>query len=518
MVDVPQTDEGWYVLHDFRQIDWDAWRDAPDHDRERAVREAREHLEAHESVADVPDGEGASAVFSMVGHKADLLIMHLRPTLDALSAAERTFEKTSFAGYTTQPTSYVSVTEVSGYVSDAYFTDDEVDEGLRRYIEGKLEPEIPDDEYVCVYPMSKRRGEEHNWYTLPFDERAEMMSEHGGTGKGYAGDIDQIIASSVGFDDYEWSVTLFGAEPTDIKDIVYEMRFDEATAKYGEFGSFYIGRRFPPHDLLAFMRGDTVPTGDDAAAGHPHGESDGRHGDAHADAGDGQHHGEGDHHGGDGQHDGDDSGHHDGGGGDHQDGDGDDEESIRGELADLDIYAGQPHGEDVFATVLYSEADTDELFEEVDGLRGNFEHYDTHVKTAVYAAADRDRSAVVSIWDTASAADTAAGFLSELPGIVERAGEESGFGTMGMFYTVKSDHREEFVDKFDTVGGVLAEMEGHLATDLMVNEENEDDMFIASQWESKEDAMGFFRSDDFQNTVEWGRDVLADRPRHVFLA
>ncbi|ERH00520.1 MAG: hypothetical protein J07HN6_02141 [Halonotius sp. J07HN6] len=211
------------------------------------------------------------------------------------------------------------------------------------------------------------------------------------------------------------------------------------------------------------------------------------------------------------------TGDHDDGGDHHGDGD-EDEESIRGELADLDIYAGQPHGEDVFATVLYSEADTDDLFEEVDGLRGNFEHYDTHVKTAVYAAADRDRAAVVSIWDTASAADTAAGFLSELPGIVERAGEESGFGTMGMFYTVKSEHREDFVDKFDTVGGVLAEMDGHLETDLMVNEEDEDDMFIASQWESKEDAMGFFRSDDFQNTVEWGRDVLADRPRHVFLA
>jgi len=325
------------------------------------------------------------------------------------------------------------------------------------------------------------------------------MSGHGATGKQYAGDIDQIIASSIGFDDHEWGVTLFAEDPVKIKDIVYEMRFDEATSKYGEFPGFYIGRRFPPEDLLAYLNGEAVPTAEhDDHGGHHHGDSSGSH---HGDVG--GHHGA-------------DAGHHESD--DHHDGDDGDDEEIRGQLADMDIYAGQPHGEDVYATVLYSAADTDELFEEVEGLRGNFDHYGTHVKTAVYEAADRDRSAVVSIWDTASAADTAAGFLSELPGIVERAGEESGFGTMGMFYTVKPDSREDFVDKFDTVGGVLADMDGHLETDLMVNEEDENDMFIASQWESQEDAMGFFRSDDFQDTVEWGRDVLADRPRHVFLA
>ena len=504
MVDVPQTEEGWYMLHDFRQIDWDGWRNAPQQKRERAARAGREYLAAHESAADSPDGEGTSAVFSIIGHKADLMIVHLRPTLDLLSQAERQFERTALAEFTTQPTSYVSVTEVSGYVSDDYFKGDEINEGLRQYIEGKLKPEIPDGEYACFYPMSKRRGEEHNWYTLPFEERAEMMSGHGATGKQYAGDIDQIIASSIGFDDHEWGVTLFAEDPVKIKDIVYEMRFDEATSKYGEFPGFYIGRRFPPADLLAYLSGEAVPTAEhDDHTDHHHGDS-------------GHSHGDGDNHDGHGDSDG---GHHGGDGSHHDAGDeASDDEEIRGQLADMDLYAGQPHGEDVYATVLYSEADTDELFEEVDGLRGNFDHYGTHVKTAVYEAADRDRSAVVSIWDTASAADTAAGFLSELPDVVERADEESGFGTMGMFYTVKPDSREDFVDKFDTVGGVLAEMDGHLETDLMINEENENDMFIASQWESQEDAMGFFRSDDFQDTVEWGRDVLADRPRHVFLA
>ncbi|WP_435124156.1 heme-binding protein [Halobaculum sp. D14] len=527
MPEAPQTDEGWFVLHDFRTVDWDAWRDAPERERERALDEGVAYLERHEAVEDAADG--TSAVFSVLGHKADLLVLHFRPTLDALSTAERRFESTAFASFTEQPTSYVSVTEVSGYVSDDYFEGDDadIDEGLRRYIEGKMQPDIPDGEYVSFYPMSKRRSGEDNWYMLDFDERAELMSGHGDVGREYAGKIKQVISSSVGFDDHEWGVTLFGADPTDIKDIVYEMRFDEASARYGEFGDFYVGRRFPPTDLGAYLAGDPVPTaehggdghGDATAGSHAHGDSHGEGGHHHG--GDDSEH----HHGDDGGHHGDGDSHHGDGAGD-EDGDAaTDEESIRSELEDLDIYAGKPHGEDVFATVLYSEADTDELFEEVEGLRGNFEHYGTHVKTAVYeggAAAGADaedvRSAVVSIWETASAAETAAGFLSELPGIVERAGEESGFGTMGMFYTVKPEHREDFVDTFAGVGELLDEMDGHFETDLMVNVEDDNDMFIASQWRSREDAMAFFRSDEFTDTVEWGRDVLADRPRHVFLA
>jgi len=526
MVEAPQTEEGWFALHDFRSIDWDAWRDAPERERRRAIEEGEAFLKHRELVADADEGD--SGLFSVVGHKADLLFVHFRPSLDDLSSIERKFEDTALANFTERTTSYVSVTEVSGYVSDEYFEEgpEEVDAGLRRYIEGKLTPEIPDDEYVCFYPMSKRRGEEYNWYDLSFEDRADLMSGHGEVGKEYAGKIKQVIASSVGLDDHEWGVTLFGADPTDIKDIVYEMRFDPASSRYGEFEEFYVGRRFPPADLGAYLAGETVPTGD----------GDGTHGDGHGHAG-----GEGHDHGGDGHgshgegHDhagaGGGSAHGDhphgeedaGGEGDHPHGEedaGDDvaDEDIRGELADLDIYAGKPHGEDVYATVLYSEADVDALFDEVEGLRGNFDHYGTHVKTAVYEGRATDRAAVVSIWETASAAETAAGFLSELPEVVARAGEESGFGTMGMFYTVKPEHQGDFVDTFDDVGGILAEMDGHVETDLMTNVEDENDMFIASQWEAKEDAMGFFGSDEFRETVQWGREVLADRPRHVFLA
>ncbi|ELZ92904.1 hypothetical protein C440_12324 [Haloferax mucosum ATCC BAA-1512] len=512
MVEAPQTDEGWFALHDFRTVDWDAWRDAPERERRRAIEEGISYLDSHEAVEDAD--AGTSAVFSVLGHKADFMVVHFRPTLDDISRAERQFEQTALAEFTEQPTSYVSVTEVSGYVSDDYFegNKEDIDTGLLRYIEGKLQPDIPDDTYVSFYPMSKRRGEEHNWYDLSFDERRELMSVHGDTGRKYAGKIKQVIASSVGFEEFEWGVTLFGDDPTDIKDIVYEMRFDEVSAKYGEFGEFYVGRRFPPSDLGAFLDGDAVPTSEFGDESHHH---------AHAHDEGGHHHGEsGPHHGESGHPSGGDGGHH---GDDHPHGDADDSdetgaEDIRGQLDDLNIYAGKPHGEDVYATVLYSEADADEVFEEVEGLRGNFDHYPTHVKTAVYEANDRDRNAVVSIWETASAAETAAGFLSELPGIVERAGEESGFGTMGMFYTVKPDHRSDFVEKFGVVGGLLDDMDGHFDTDLMVNLEDENDMFIASQWRSQEDAMGFFRSDEFRDTVQWGRDVLADRPRHVFLA
>ena len=483
----PATNEGWYALHDFRTVEWDEWRDAPERERERALEEGVEFLQSH---ADVTDADaGSSAVFSVLGHKADLLVLHFRPTMSALDTAERKFEDKAFAAYTERSSSYLSVTEVGGYNSEEMTREpDEIeDAGLARYAESKLYPEIPDAEFVCFYPMNKRRQPGQNWYDLPFDERAGMLETHAEIGKTYAGKVKQVITGSIGMDDFEWGVDLFGDDPNVIKELLYELRFDESSSKYAEFGTFYFGRQFPSADLPAFMAGETVPA-DGKDEGEGKGERD-AHGSAETD---------------DSSH----SGHPNG----------DESGDIRGELEDLDIYAGQPHGEDVYAMVLYSEADPDELFGEVDGLRANFDHYDTHVKTAVYGGAEGGRSAVVSIWDTDSAAETAGGFLSELPGIVGRAGEEDGFGTMGMFYTTKPEHREDFVEKFETVGGVLEGMDGHYQSDLLVNHEDENDMFIASEWASKDDAMAFFRSDAFSDTVNWGRDVLADRPRHVFLA
>jgi chlorite dismutase len=481
----PRTEEGWYVLHDFRAIDWDAWRDAPERRRSEAIEDGIDYLESCEGVDDAPEGE--SATFAVLGHKADLLVLHLRPTLSDIDTLERRFEQTALAEFTERADSYLSVTEVSGYMSEDYFEDGETaDDGIAQYIESRLKPDLPDSDFLSFYPMSKRRGPDHNWYELPFDERADYLANHGEIGKDYAGRVTQIISGSIGLDDFEWGITLFGDDPTDVKELLYEMRFDPSSSRFAEFGRFLSARRFPPADLEAFLAGERVPAEGDEGD-HPHADDDsaGHHGDS------GGHHGD------------------DGG------------EDVRSELEAQGVYAGQPHGEDVHAVVLYSAADPDELFAEVDGLRENFDHYDTHVKTAVYEPRDESaETAVVSLWDTARAADTAAGFLAELPDVVRQAGddEDDSWGTMGMFYTVKPDRREDFVGTFEDVGGVLADMDGHRKTDLLVNREDDDDMFIASRWDSREDAMEFFRSDAFSETVEFGRDVLADRPRHVFLA
>ena len=664
----PRTEEGWYVLHDLRRLDWDAWREAPEHERERALESGVDYLREHEALADVEGEEGASATFSILGHKADLLVLHLRPTTAALDRAERRFESTPFAGFTEQVSSYVSVTEISGYLSDEVGggIENVEDTGTRNYLASRLYPTLPDAEHVCFYPMDKRRDPEYNWYDLPFEERAELISGHGEIGREYAGKVTQIISGSVGFDDYEWGVTLFADDPREIKHLLYEMRFDPSSSRYAEFGPFYFGRRFPPTDLPALLAGEAVPTDDVEGTGAgSHGDTGATHGSEEAThartaaAGGGGHDGSGGHaHGGGRRHEpnggaatedadgaagegSDSSGgrpsrpdeppheevdveevrrelgsvgidladhpetgyallftttedaeelaeevdglrsnfdHYDthvltavradagrsvvaslwkneraantasgflsdlpgvGSGrgaavevaesaGETDDGDEDGESdadgaadgggsAVRDELESLGVYGGQPHGEDVHAVVVYSQADPAELESAVEDLRGGFDRYDTHRSTEVYGAEDGSRTAVVSLWETGDAAGTAADYLSDLPGVVERAGEESGFGTMGMFYTVRPDYREEFVGTFEEVGETLDGMDGHLETSLLANREDENDMFIASQWESREDAMAFFRSDAFRDTVEWGREVLADRPRHVFL-
>ena len=775
--DPPPTDEGWYTLHEFRSIDWDAWRDAPERERQRALDEGIDFLQSALAVEDAD--EGASALYSILGHKADFLLLHMRPTTAHTGALERRFEGTDFARFTERTTSFLSVTEASGYSERArdYFTGDlDEESGLYNYIQTRLKPEIPDATHVCFYPMDKRRQPDQNWYDLPFEERADHMDAHGDIGRDYGGKVKQMITGAIALDDWEWGVTLWGDELTDMKDLLYEMRFDPSTSQFAEFGSFYVGRRFPPEDLPALLAGEAVPSeasegavadagpvhpadaedhaahahsaggdaehdhaegahgdaeshgsahpGSPAEGDHPHGESDdediesllatlgvhagteyddGDHGlalysdaetqevaeeldglrgnfehydshvmsavraddgravvvsiwdnegaadtahgfltdlpgvtetvrgdlsaagdeahaadnhaeaDDHPDAGGGGRpdtsvaddhpveergpaeitgllgtlglHAEDDYAPGDhalvlyADADADDLAEeveglrgnfehydshattvvraHDGrsvvasiwdnegaadtahgfltdlpgvtetvrgdveGGEDADHTSGTDEggaESIREELADLDVYAGQPHGEDIYALVLYSQADREELLDEVQSLRDGFDRYDTHDGTDVYEDPDSDTLAVVSLWDTEDAADTASEYLTDLPGIVGWAGEGDGFGTMGMFYTVKPEHQEDFVETFGDVGDLLAEMDGHRETSLLANIDDENDMFIASQWDSKGDAMEFFRSDAFSETVSWGRDVLADKPRHVFLA
>jgi chlorite dismutase len=254
MAEVPGTLEGWFALHDFRRLDWPRWKALSRTEQEAAVAEAAEFLSGAERAADAP--EGSSALYSVIGHKGDLMLLHLRPTADQLGALERAFARTRLADFTTQTYSYLSVTELSLYEAAARGGSEDP-EALKQnpFVQKRLKPPVPDVPYVCFYPMNKRRGEVYNWYAADMEERRRMMREHGSTGRKYHNEITQMITGSTGLDDWEWGVTLFGTDALPIKKLVYEMRFDEVTARYGEFGPFHLGVRVKPADLAGLLLG-----------------------------------------------------------------------------------------------------------------------------------------------------------------------------------------------------------------------------------------------------------------------
>lgn len=234
MNEAASTLEGWYALHDFRSINWAAWKAADDEERAVALDELQEFWKEWKTVED--SSQGSTVVYTVVGQKADLVMMHLRETLEDLKAVENAFNKTMFAQYTTKSYSYVSVVELSNYLGK-----EGEDPMQNPEIIARLKPVLPQRQYICFYPMNKKRELNDNWYMLPMDERRTMMRSHGMIGRSYAGKVKQIITGSVGFDDWEWGVTLFADDALQFKKLVYEMRFDEVSARYGEFGSFYVG-------------------------------------------------------------------------------------------------------------------------------------------------------------------------------------------------------------------------------------------------------------------------------------
>ena len=175
---------------------------------------------------------------AMLGHKADLTIMALSPDWRILRRLQTDLQS---AGLDVVD-SYVSLTEISEYAAG-------VPEQMRQ---ARLYPQLPPEgkPAFCFYPMSKRRGAEQNWFTLDFDRRKELMYEHGASGRKFSGRILQVITGSAGVDDFEWGVTLFGEHPDDLKEVVYTMRFDEASAVYAEFGPFYTGFVGPLDEVL----------------------------------------------------------------------------------------------------------------------------------------------------------------------------------------------------------------------------------------------------------------------------
>lgn len=241
----PETLDGWFAAHDLRRLDRSAWNALPAPEKEKAVSEASDLLSAFERVDDAP--EGHTVTYGVVGHKADLLMFHLRPDVGSLGELERAFDRTLLASVMTRTASYLSVVEVSRHGSPDGTAENIEDSP---YIQARLYPDIPAySAYVCFYPMSKKRHLADNWYTLSSPERGELMRAHGRTGRRYAGRVGQIVTGSIGLDDWEWGVTLFSDNPLEFKKLVYEMRFDEVSARYAEFGPFYIGERVIPEDL-----------------------------------------------------------------------------------------------------------------------------------------------------------------------------------------------------------------------------------------------------------------------------
>ncbi|PYE48217.1 heme-dependent peroxidase [Paenibacillus barcinonensis] len=234
MNEAASTLEGWYALHDFRSMNWTAWKAADDEERAVALDELQEFWNDWKNVEET--SQGSTVVYTVIGQKADFVMMHLRETLEDLKAVENAFNKTTFAKYTTKAYSYVSVVELSNYLGK-----EGEDPMQNPEIVARLKPVLPQRQYICFYPMNKKRELNDNWYMLSMDERRTMMRSHGMIGRSYAGKVKQIITGSVGFDDWEWGVTLFADDALQFKKLVYEMRFDEVSARYGEFGSFYVG-------------------------------------------------------------------------------------------------------------------------------------------------------------------------------------------------------------------------------------------------------------------------------------
>ncbi|WP_409303298.1 hydrogen peroxide-dependent heme synthase [Peribacillus sp. SCS-155] len=245
MVEAAETLDGWYVLHDFRSMDWTTWKMLPEEERQEAISEFHAFLDKWNTTQS--NNEGSHALYSIVGQKADFMLMFLRPTMEELNQIELEFNKSKLAEFTVPAQSYVSVVELSNYLAAGE------DPYQNPHVRARLYPILPKAKHVCFYPMDKRRQGNDNWYMLPMDERKSLMRSHGMIGRKYAGKVKQIISGSVGFDDYEWGVTLFSDDVLQFKKLVYEMRFDEVSARYGEFGSFFVGNILPEDGIEAFL-------------------------------------------------------------------------------------------------------------------------------------------------------------------------------------------------------------------------------------------------------------------------
>jgi len=268
---VPLTLEGSSLLHQFFRFDWKAWRATPPDDRERVVAQAVETLRRLERAS--PDAPIRSALFSELGHKGDLILIHFRDSFEALNQVELELAQMEIYDYLSPAHSYLSVVELGLYESSRKTYEAAAAKGFAPHtpewtaeiaatlerqsaaMAPRLFPAVPEAKYLCFYPMDRKRGEQVNWYTVPFAERQRMMREHGLIGRRYGDQVKQIISGSIGLDDWEWGVDLFADDPVVFKKLIYEMRFDEVSAVYALFGPFQIGVRLPVEGLPGWLDG-----------------------------------------------------------------------------------------------------------------------------------------------------------------------------------------------------------------------------------------------------------------------
>ena len=264
---VPEA--GWHFLHLFYRVDRSRLGELSTAQREQGLEELRRILGARD-----PGGPEQLQCFAVPGHKADFGIIMAGPDLRGVHDVQMSVQACSLGPALLPSYSFYSITEISEYVPDAeqYGQVLRDREGLdpessvyktkvSAYAERlgpmnrqRLYPVFPSWPCLCFYPMSKMRSAQENWYLLPFEARSELMSAHARSGIKFAGKVSQLITASTGLDDWEWGVTLWGRNPTYLKDIVYTMRFDESSAKYGLFGEFYFGYILPPEELLEAIR------------------------------------------------------------------------------------------------------------------------------------------------------------------------------------------------------------------------------------------------------------------------
>ena len=264
--DCLEPKEGWHVLHLFYQIDHGQWSMMDDESQLNAKTELSKLIQ---QIRSTPNTQ--LLTFSIVTPKADIAFMLLTPDLHTANRFEKMITRSLGPDILTPCYSYLSLTETGEYMTapEEYAentlkgeqgleeTSEEFKNALEeftvrieKYAHDKLYPNLPDWPVFCFYSMGKRRGELNNWYALDHGDRKKLMAAHGRVGRQWHGKIRQLITGSVGLDESEWGVTLFSKDSYEIKEIVYRMRFDEVTVKYGEFGDFYIGIQLPLDELF----------------------------------------------------------------------------------------------------------------------------------------------------------------------------------------------------------------------------------------------------------------------------